>query len=82
MEVLATKTSTALGCVKTQAECLPSDRCYRKPARQSRPPVAALLPTTDGSFDPHVTSITISLTCQLETLMLHSATRQLSRLGT
>jgi len=74
MEVLATKTSTALACVKTQVECLPSDRCHRKPALPSRPPVTALLPTTDGSFDPHVTSITISLTCQLETLMLHSAT--------
>ena len=29
-------------------------------------------------IDTHVTSITISLTCQLETLMLHSAMRQLN----
>lgn len=49
MEVLATKTSTALGCVKTQIECLPSDRCHRWPALPSRPSVTALLPFTGGS---------------------------------
>src|SRR5689334_4715192 len=35
---------------RTQEECLSSDRCHRKPALPSRPPVAASLPITGGSF--------------------------------
>ena len=38
--------------------------------------MTALLPTTDGSLDPHVVSITFALKRQHEPLLLHSATRQ------
>lgn len=82
MEVPATKTfdSTRLHLNAprvTVVRPLPQEACPSEQATCDR-----FTANHGRSLAPHVLSITISLMRQLETLLLHSATRQLSRLGT